>query len=206
MRIVLKLNHVICCILLVISTFFQTLALLGGVLLNEHNNFATKMPWLVPVWAVMLVLLIAVYVLTVKLGDKHPWPPIIFAGALVSAFAALMVVFALRDALPGHLNATGATQGLTTWKLLYRHASSVLVGVLVAIEAAVQWIYCHRARKKAEAAIVDPAASTIGLDGFAGDDGTAYAKPKKLKRSLRYKKIKTEITIQEETVETNFSE
>lgn len=185
MRIIQKLNHVICCILLVISTLFQILALLGGVLFNEHNNFAAKMPWLVPVWAGMLVLLIAVYVLLVTLGDRRPWPTIIFVGALVSAFAALMVVFALRDALPGQLNATGETQGMTTWKLLYRHASSVAVGILVAIEAAVQWVRCRREHKKAEATITDPASSTIGLDGFAGDDGIAYAKPKKLKRSLK---------------------
>lgn len=206
MRIVQKLNHIICCVLLAISTLFQTLALLGGVLFNEHNNFAAKMPWLVPVWAGMLVVLIAVCVLLVTLGDRHPWPTIIFVGALVSAFAALMVVFALRDALPGNLNATGGTQGMTTWKLLYRHASSVAVGVLVAIEAAVQWVRCRRERKKAEAANADATVSTIGLEGFAGDDGIAYTKPKKLKRSLRYKKIKTQITIQEETVETDISE
>ncbi len=200
-----KTNHIVTGFLLVMSTAFQLLALLGGVLLNEHNNFAAKMPWLVPVWGGMLPLLIAAFVLLLKLGDKHPWPPIILVGALIGAVAALIVALALRDALPQHISVAGETQGLTTWRLLYRHISSVLVGVLIAAEAGIKWGLCRRERRKAQAAISDPATSTIGLDSFAGDD-SAYAKPKKLKRSLKYKKIKAEITVQEETVETDLSE
>lgn len=205
MRIAFKVNHIVTGVLLTISTAFQLLALLGGVLLNENNNFAAELPWLVPVWGGMLALLIAAFVLVVKLGTKHPWPPIILVGALVGAIAAAIVAFTLRDALPYHITVAGEAQGLTTWRLLYRHISSVLVGVLVAAEAGVQWILCRRERRRAEAAAADPAASTIGLDSFGGDD-SAYAKPKKLKRSLRYKKIKTEITVQEETIETELSE
>ncbi len=195
MRIVFKLNHFVGGILLVISTVFQLLAMLGGVLLNEHNNFAEKMPWLVPVWCVMLALLIAAYVLLLKFGERYPWQPILLAASLVAAFAAFVVALALRDALPDHLNVTGATHGLTTWKLLYRHLSSVLVGVLIAIEAGIKWIICRRAYKKAQAAAEDAVTSTIGLDSFAGDDAS-YAKPKKLKRSLRRAKEKA----QEDTV------
>ncbi len=205
MHTAFKVNHIITGFLLTISTLFQLLALLGGVLLNEHNNFAAKMPWLVPVWGGMLVLLIAVFVLLLKLSERHPWPPIILIGALVGAVAALIVALALRDALPHHINVAGEAQGLTTWRLLYRHISSVLVGVLIAAEAGVKWGLCRRERRLAEAAAADPAESTIGLDTFGGDD-SAYAKPKKLKRSLRYKKIKTEITVQEETIETELSE
>ncbi len=190
MRILLKLVHIISGILLVISTAFQLMALLGGVLLNEYNDFAERMPWLVPVWCGMLALLIAAFVLVGKMGARYPWQPIILIGALVGAFAAFIVALALRDALPDHLNVTGATQGLTTWKLLYRHISSVLVGVLVAVEAGIKWGICRRERRKAQAVINDPATSTIGLDSFAGDD-SAYAKPKKLKRSLRRAKEKT---------------
>lgn len=202
---VVKINHFITGVLLVISTTFQLLALLGGVLLNEQNNFTTKMPWLVPVWCGMLALLIIAFVLLLKLRERLPWPLIIFVGAIIGAIAALIVALALRNALPGHLNVTGGTQGLTTWRLLYRHVSSVLVGVLIAVEATVYWVLCRRERRLAEAAAADTASSTIGLDSFAGDD-SVYAKPKKLKRSLKYKKIKTEITVQGETIETNFSE
>ena len=130
-----KINHVLAGILLVISTAFQSLALLGGVLLNKNNSFVEDTPWLVPVWGGMLVLLIVAYVLLLKLGERFPWQPILFFAALVCAFAAFVVVTTLRDALPDRLNVTGSTQGLTTWKLLYRHVSSVLVGVLIAVEA-----------------------------------------------------------------------
>lgn len=191
MRTVFKVNHILTGFLLTISTPFQLLALLGGVLLNKNNTFTDEMPWLVPVWGGMLALLIVAFVLVVKLGDKHPWPPIILVSALVGAVCALIVALALREALPYHINAMGTAQGLTPWRLLYRHISSVLVGVLIAAEAAVQWVQCRRERKKAELAIADSALSTIGLDGFADDDGT-YTKPKKLKRSLKRAAAKAE--------------
>lgn len=196
MQTVFKINHFLAGILLVISTVFQTLALLGGVLLNEHNNFAEKTPWLTPVWAGMLVLLIVAYVLLLKLSERYPWQPILFFTALVGTIAALAVAFTLRDALPGHLNVTGETQGLTTWRLLYRHISSALVGVLIAAEALIQWIRNRRAHKKALEAANDTVSSTIGLENFAGD--AVYAKPKKLKRSLRRAKEKM---VEEQTVE-----
>lgn len=183
MRIVLKICHIVIGTLLVLSTAFQLLAMFGGVLFNKWNNLATTMPWLVPLWGIMLALLIAAYVLLVKKGDRYPWQPILIAAALVGAIAALVVAITLRDALPEHLDVTGNTQGLTPWRLLYRHMSSVLVGVLIAIEAGVRWILHHRAQRRAQDDAADPAASTIGLDNFAGDD--TYAKPKRLKRSQK---------------------
>jgi uncharacterized membrane protein len=134
----------------------------------------------------MLILLIVAYVLVMKLGERHPWPPILLVAALIGAVAAFIVAITLRDALPDHLNVSGETQGLTTWRLLYRHLSSSLVGVLIAVEAGIQWFLCRRARKKAQAAANDPAASTIGLDSFAGDKVT----PNKLKRRLKRAKKK----------------
>lgn len=189
MRIVLKIYHILVGILLTLSTVFQLLAMLAGVVFNANNDLLTKIPWLVPVWCAMLVLLIAVFVLTVKKGEQSPWQPILLVAALVGALVALVVAFTLRDSLPDHLNVSGATQGLTTWKLLYRHLSSSLVGVLIAIEAGVQWILCARARRRSAVADADPAQSTIGLEFFGGDE--AAARPKKLKRSLR-RKLKEE--------------
>lgn len=189
-RIVLKICHIVIGALLSISTAFQLLAMFGGVLFNKWNNLATTIPWLVPVWAVMLLLLIAAYVLLVKKGSRYPWQPILLAAALVGAVAALVVAITLRDALPEHLNVTGNTQGLTPWRLMYRHMSSVLVGLLIAVEAGVRWIlYCH-AQRRAQNDAADSAASTIGLDNFAGDD--TYAKPKKLKRSQKRAAAKAE--------------
>lgn len=205
MRKVSKIFHIVIGILLAISTAFQLLALFGGVLLNKYNDFTTEMPWLVPMWCGMLALLIAAFVLVLTRGKKHPWPPIIFVGALVGTVCALIVALALRDALPDHFSATGGSQGLNSWKLLYRHMSSAIVGGCITIEAGIKWIRCRNERQRLEAAAGDLAASTIGLDSFAGDDST-YVKPRKLKRSLKHKKIKADIPAQVKTTDTNVSE
>lgn len=191
MRIAVKIFHVVVGILLTLSTVFQLLAMLAGVVFNANNDLLNKIPWLVPVWCAMLALLIAAFVLVVKKGAQHPWQPILLVAALIGALTALVVAFTLRDALPDHLNVSGATQGLTTWKLLYRHLSSSLVGALVAAEAGVQWILYARARRRTVTADTDPAQSTIGLDFFGGDEA---AQPKKLKRSLRRVKAKGKTT------------
>ncbi len=190
MRIALKITHILVGALLVVSTAFQLLAMLGGVVFNANNNLSTEFPWLVPVWCGMLALLIAAFVLVIKKGEQRPWQPIILVGALIGAIAALAVAFTLRDAFPDSLNVNGETQGLTTWKLLYRHVSSALIGVIIAVEATVQWILSARARRKAEADAANSDQSTIGLDFFAGDASAAM--PKKLKRSLRRAKQKAE--------------
>lgn len=190
MRNSVKVYHILVGILLALSTAFQLLAMFGGVLFNDRNDFTVDMPWLVPVWGGMLALLIAAYVLVLKKGRQYPWQPILFTAALVAAIAALVVAFTLRDALPDHLSIDGGSQGLNSWKLLYRHLSSALVGVLIAVEAGVQWAISARAREKAAETDVDPAQSTIGLEFFGGDE--AAAKPKKLKRSLRRAKQKAQ--------------
>ncbi len=173
-------------VLLVLSTFFQLLALISGVLLNDKNSLTQRFPWLVPVWGSALILLVVAHLLNTKLADKHPWPTVAFVGALMGTFGALMVVLALRDTLSSSVGGYETTQGLTVWKLLYRHASSVLVGLLTAIVAAVRWYQCRFARIQAEKDALKSAGSTIGLDSFAGDN-SLYEKPKKLKRSLRIK-------------------
>ena len=181
MRIAFKITHIIIGVLLVLSTAFQLLAMCSGVLLNEYNDLAARIPWLVPIWAVALVLLIAAYVLLVKRGEHFPWQPIIIGGALVGAVLAFVSAITLRDALPDHLIISGETQGLTTWRLLYRHMSSVLTGALIALTATVRWILHHIA--VLNTSTDNTAQSTIGLDTFAGD--AVPKKQKKLKRSLR---------------------
>ncbi len=182
MNAIFKTFHWVTGLLLVISTALQLLALLGGVVLNEHNNFATQIPWLVPVWAAMLLWLIVAFVLEVKLGGKMPWPPILLVAGIVGAIAALAVAVTLRDALPDALNVAGETQGLTTWRLIYRHMGSVAVGALLAVTAIIRWIVCRIQRR--QTAWDTEAASTLGLDTFADEDTPA---PKRKKRSLRRK-------------------
>ena len=138
----------------------------------------------------MLLLLIVVYILTVKRGDSYVLQPFLIGGALVGAVAAFIVAIILRDALPDQVIVSGEIQGLTTWRLLYRHMSSVLVGLLTMLTVILHRMECRAERRKTQAAF-DPTASTIGLDSFGGDNST-YQKPKKLKRSLRHKQEKQE--------------
>lgn len=188
MRIVFRVLNIVTGVLLVLSTCFQLLALLGGVLLNEYNNLTTQIPWLVPLWCAMLVLLIAIYVLNVKVGDRYRWQPYLFVGGVVGAIVAFVVAITLRDSLPDQVIISGEIQGLTTWRLLYRHMSSVLVGVLVAITAVIHRLVSRAEQRKAGGAF-DPTASTIGLDSFGGDNST-FTKPKRQKRSVRRAKQK----------------
>ncbi len=185
MRKFYTVSHLLIGALLVVSTLFQLIAMLGGVVFNLSNNFTETMPWLVPIWAVMLAWLIAAFVLLVIKGDNYPWQPILLAAGVVGALTACVVAFTLRDALADHLIVSGETQGLTTWRLLYRHLSSALVGALITLIAGVRWLEFDIKRRKAEAAAIVPDESTIGLDTFAGDD-TPTA-PKHKKRSLRKK-------------------
>ncbi len=184
MRAIFKTFHSITGLLLVISTFFQAYALLGGVVFNPMNDFTSTIPWLVPVWSAMLLLLIVVFVLDVKIGHKYPWPPILLAISVVATVAAFVVAVTLRDALPDSLNTAGETQGLTTVRLLYRHMSSVAVGALLLLTTALRWVVCSLERRRAKwDATVD--ASTLGLETYA--DEPAQSAPRRVKRSLRKK-------------------
>ncbi len=181
MRVFYKIAHWLIGLLLAISTMFQLLAMVGGVLANDKNNFTETIPWLIPVWSGMLALLIAVFVLLVIKRHRYPWPPILLVGAVVGAVAAFVVAVTLRDALPDSLSITGETQGLTTWRLLYRHMSSVLVGGLMALLAGARWLFCHIERRNA-AYDMNVSESTIGLESYAGDEESPAPKPRKYRR------------------------
>ncbi len=179
-------------ILLVISTAFQLLALLGGVLPNQE--ITAKYPWLVTGWVIALSLLVIAFVLDRILKEKGKWPLLPLILSLLGAFLALLTALTLKDAFPTQMGSDNKTIGLTVWRLCYRHLSSVLVGVLTAITA---WIHiaenrARRIRRENEdyRSIYDLSGeplfkdnSTLGLDYYADDDGTA-PKPKR-KRSLR---------------------
>ena len=90
MRIFYTVAHWIIGLLLGISTAFQLLAMFGGVLFNQYNNLPETIPWLVPVWAAALVLLIVAYILLVTKAATFPFQPIILALALIGAVAAFV--------------------------------------------------------------------------------------------------------------------
>lgn len=191
MRTFAKTLWVIALILLVFATAFQLLALLGGVATNAEIQ--KEHPWLVTMWVGALVLLPAAAVLCRVLGEHRAWPLMPLIVAAVGILLALLVALALQDAFPAQLSSAGETRGLTPWRLIYRHYSSVAAGALLTISALLHLIENRRERIRREneeyRSIYDLSGdalfrdeSTIGLDRYADEAD----KPKrKQKRSLR---------------------
>lgn len=171
-------------ILLVPATLFQLLALFG-VLQNEALN--EERGWLLPAWVLTLALPPLVAVLLATLGKRRGWPTVCAVGALAAAVAALAVLLALREAFPPQMAVDGSTQGLTAWRLCYRHGTSLLAAVLLGVAAGTQWWENRRVHRAAMAALQAATAeeSTLGLGDYGVVADGAAEKPHRLKRSLR---------------------
>lgn len=187
-----KIIYVFNGILLFLSTCFQVLAMIGCLFVPDAT-LAGKLPWLSTGWFAALGLLLVSYVLCGLLKEKGKLPLIPLVLALLGAFLALLVALTLKNEFPALVGVSG-TQGLTVWRLCYRHLSSVLVGLLTALCAYLNIRENREQRIREENAAYrsiydlsgDPLFkdnSTIGLDTFANEDESAPA-PKR-KRSLR---------------------
>ena len=185
-------------ILLVVAILFQGLALWATTI--GAPDLIEKTPWLIPCWIASLVLLPVAAVLNRLLKNKENWPLLALAVAAVGAVLALMVALALKDALPTKVSSNvsiGYEQGLDSWKLIYRHLSSVFAGVLLMIAAAINH-YASRADRirrendqyvshydlSGEPIFDDAGESTIGLDTYA-EGAKKPSQPRKLKRSQK---------------------
>lgn len=157
--------------------------------------------WLMPVWDVALGLVAfgIAWTMGFKKKEKLNWIPLLLSVA--GAILALIVALELKDALPAKVGTHYASQGLTPWRLIWRHLSPVAAGVLTAIAARLNHLSSREERIWAENEaykehydlsgdpIFSESSSTIGLDTYAED--FAVKKPAHpLKRSLRKKKNK----------------
>ncbi len=196
MRSTAKFCLVLAGVLLVISTLFQLLSLLSVALFSDHPaTVFTENAWLVPLWAVALGLLPVGFILCIVLREKGNWLILPLALSVAGGVMALIVALALKDGLPPQINELGNTQGLTTWKLCYRHLSSVAAGGLTAVAAMLHLFGCQADRRHREEegykpiynlggkAVFKDANSTIGLESFA-DEEDPTARP--MKRSVRH--------------------
>ena len=191
MRTFSKICHWIAVALLVIATAFQLLALLGGVVSNE--SIQKENPWLVTMWVAALILLPVAAVLIHLLAERRAWPVLPLVLAALGTLLTLLVALALQEAFPAQLNSVGETQGLTPWRLAYRHYSSVAAGVLLIVSAILHLAENRQVRIRQEndeyRSIYDFSGevlfkddSTLGLDSYADQAG----RPKRRrKRSLR---------------------
>ena len=185
-------------VLYIIALFFQVLAI--WAMSHGATDVLEQTPWLIPCWIVSLVLLPIAAVLNRVLKMKENWPLLALAVAAVGSVLALMVALALKDALPiktGNSVSIGYEQGLDSWKLIYRHLSSVFAGGLLMIAAAINH-YASRADRirleneqyvdhydlSGEPIFDDKGDSTLGLDSYA-ESAKENPKTRKLKRSQK---------------------
>lgn len=197
-RIISAIIAVTSVILLIVALFFQSLAI--WAMYQGATDILEKTPWLIPCWIVSLVLLPIAAVLNRVLKMKENWPLLALALAAVGAVLALMVALALKDALPvkaGNAVSIGYEQGLDSWKLIYRHLSSVFAGGLLMIASAINH-YASRADRirlendqyvshydlSGEPIFDDTGDSTLGLDSYA-ESAKENPKTRKLKRSQK---------------------
>lgn len=151
LRIAAVCVAVLAVFLLVISTFFQCLAIysvsIGATDILEENG------WLIPVWVTALVLLPLAAIANTVFKKNEKWTALPIALGLIGAALALLVALTLRDELPvqaGSNVSLNNEQGLNGWKLTYRHMSSVFAGVLTAIAAGMHRIACRNDRIRRE--------------------------------------------------------
>jgi len=137
--------------LLVISTLFQCLSIYA-ITVGSPDVFGAA-GWLLPVWIAALVLLPAAAIINPIVKKNEKWSFLPLALALVGAALALVVALTLRGAFPVQAGSNVSIhnqQGLSDWKLIYRHLSSVFAGVLTAIAAGMHRIACRDDRIRRE--------------------------------------------------------
>lgn len=200
MRTVSKVCTIIAIVLLSVALLFQSMALYA----ITHRDVVTELAenqWLTPAWITSLVLLPVSLVLTMLLKKKERMNLLPLLMAAVGTVLALMVAIALRNALPTqvNMNSINQTQGLTVWRLVYRHLTSVAAGVFIMIACHLNGKATRDERIQAEndaykehfdlsetGAVFKDEESTIGLNRYAEEFGEK-APTRRLKRSLRDK-------------------
>ena len=173
-----KITYGIAVAVLVFAILLQGLALYGTLV--GARDIVEKTPWLIPLWVVSLMLIPTGTILC-ALGKKREKLSLVSAIiAIVGAVLGLIVALELRDALPtqvGNNVSINFEQGLDSWKLTYRHLSSVFAGVLVAICGFVNSSINRQERIRLE--------NEQYVDQYELPETTTEEKPRKLKRSMR---------------------
>lgn len=186
-----KIGKIVLYILLVLILFYQVMGLWGVA--TSDVKALKEATWLIPVWVMMVVLILAGLILYKVWKDKEYLPLITLGVSIVGAGLALIVALTLQAALPLQVAATtisqSGMQGLDGWKLMTRHYSPAVVGVVVAVLSFIQ----HK--QAAEARVLKE--NDAYEEQFAGEESTLFGgdtpsvgAPKKdgKKRSKRQRK------------------
>ncbi|WP_178721877.1 hypothetical protein [Clostridia bacterium] len=183
---------------LVISTFFQVLAMFGIGQNNATALEAGKADKVYALWPMIAVtsLLVVGVILFICLR-KRPFIGLIVAA--VAGLAAVLIAFDLMRAFPAQISASGGDTGLNTFKMIYRHMSPALVPLLM-----VPAFICDRiVAKQEQARLVADGKARFDLSGaplFKDGESTLGLPPeeqtesasRKEKRSVRIARKKME--------------
>ena len=186
-------------ILLAIALIFQLLAI-GSIQLKNPDLLET-LPWLLAGWILALVFVSGAFVVLIVCKERNNKPLFSLIMGLVGALLGLLVALALKNAFPAKIGSDGVAQGLTTWRVLYRHFSSVIAGGLIAAASLLHMLEnraqrirqesgAYRSTYSLDGAPLFKDESTIGLDTYAGKEQTSA--PVKQKRSVRLARKKAD--------------
>lgn len=176
---------------LVIYAFFQMMAIYGIQTGNNASLIAAgradEVYSILPLLCVTLLMILAVVLFAVWKKRRY----IGVAVALVAAVAIVVVALDLSRAFPVRISSYDTDPGLSTWKMIWRHAGMALVPVFM-IPA---WLLERADLKKRESQRSLSKEPTYDLSGaaiFADEGGLPpQEEGRRLKRSLRKRAQKT---------------
>ena len=135
MKVLKRIGILLCYVLLALVLCYQALGIAGVAISNV--TAIQEATWLIPTWVTMVVCLVAAPVLYQVGKNKEGLPLFAMGAGILTAILALPIALTLQAALPmqvsaSNISATGE-QGLDAWKLITRHYSPMVVGLVVAV-------------------------------------------------------------------------
>lgn len=189
-----KILNIVLYVFLALVLFYQILGLISVIW--GSAIFGAALPaklqeakGLIPTWIATTILVFGAVVLGKVWKNKEKQSLIPMVMGIVGAALALIVALTLRAALPlqaANSNvSTNGMQGLSDWKLFWRHYSVVGVGLVAAVVSFLHFksVRNERIRKENESY-----QEHFVLDGdplFADEEKAAPAKSKKLSKKQR---------------------
>ena len=123
--------------LMALLLFYQVMGIIGVSISTVPA--LVEATWLVPVWVLMMVLIALPLILYPWWKKQEILPLVMMAMSLVGAILALVIALTLQAALPVVVSSTSISatgeQGLDAIKLITRHYSPLVVGVVMAVIA-----------------------------------------------------------------------
>ena len=138
--------------LMALLLFYQVMGIVGVSISTVPQ--LVEATWLVPAWIVMIVLIALPLILYPWWKKKETLPLLMMGASLVGAVLALVIALTLQAALPLQVSGTSISatgeQGLDAIKLITRHYSPMVVGLVMAVIAFITYKQARDSRIREE--------------------------------------------------------